>query len=219
MRNNDYSYTSQNFRCRHCGNHSPFYIYNTCDHIVEHRDPKNGMTWEMGSIYSILGCPSCSRVTITSSHWVEGMVDESELEYNILFPSEEKIPNGLPPEIKSGYEAAIKVKAIDANAYAVLMRRLLELVCQDRAAVGKDLYQKLSDLASKNEIPSKLVDVAHSVRSIGNVGAHAVLGEVTEKEIPILKALIDAILEYVYSAPYLAQIAKDRLDSLKSSNS
>jgi hypothetical protein len=174
------------------------------------------MTRESGDIYSILGCPHCSQITIARSYWNEDMESEGELTYHILYPSEEKIPHGLTDKIKRGYDAAAKVKTIDANAYAVLIRRLLEMVCEDRKAEGGDLYKKLADLARKNEIPSKLVDVAQGLRGLGNVGAHAELGDVTEKEVPILGSLINAILEYIYSAPYLAQLAKERLDELKS---
>jgi hypothetical protein len=218
MTNKQYSYTTQNFLCRNCSNNAPFLIYDSCSHTDVVRDDEIGLTWEHGTIYTILGCPNCSQVSIASSSWDDGMEEESELSYRILYPKEDELPIGLPPQIKSGYMAAIKVKGIDANAFAVLMRRLLELVCEDRSAQGTDLFNKLSDLADKDEIPNKLVDVAHGVRSIGNIGAHAVLGEVTEKEVPILLALINAILEYVYSAPRLAQIAKDKLDNLKSSN-
>jgi len=215
MSKKEISYTSQHFHCRYCGNHSPFIIHSSCDHTIEQRDKDTGMTWESGDLYSILGCPHCSQITIARSFWHDGMEDESELTYDVLYPSEEKMPHGLPMKIKKGYEETVKVKGINANAYAVLMRRLLEIVCEDRKAEGNDLYNKLADLAKKNEIPNKLVDVAHGLRAIGNIGAHAELGEVTEKEIPILRALINAILEYVYSAPYLAQVAKERLDELK----
>jgi hypothetical protein len=37
----------------------------------------------------------------------------------------------------------------------------------------------------------------------------------TEKEIPIVNALCSAILEYVYSAPYLASIAENKLTTIK----
>jgi Domain of unknown function (DUF4145) len=63
------------------------------------------------------------------------------------------------------------------------------------------LNKKLNDLAEKGEIPTKLVEVAHSLRKLRNFGAHASLGELTRDEIPILDDLCRAILEYVYNAP------------------
>lgn len=215
MTKDEITYTSQPFRCRHCGNYAPFIIHTTCVHKHEEHDQDIGYVWESGMIYSILGCPHCSGITITSSHWHDNMESESELGYDVLYPSEEKMPVNVPEKIKEGYEAAVKVKQIDANAYAVLTRRLLELVCEDRKSEGKNLYEKLADLAHKNEIPDKLVEVANGLRGIGNIGAHAELGDVTVREVPIIGALINAILEYIYTAPYLAQLAKERLDELR----
>jgi hypothetical protein len=110
--------------------------------------------------------------------------------------------------------AALKVKPIDSNAFAVLLGRVLELLCIDRKAIGKTLDNKLSDLATKGEIPSKLVDVAHNLRKFRNIGAHADLGELTAKEVPILDDLCRATLEYVYTAPHLAQNAENAVKAL-----
>lgn len=57
-----------------------------------------------------------------------------------------------------------------------------------------------------------------SNRDFGNIGAHAGSGELTEKEIPIVNALCNAILEYVYSAPYLATLAENKLQTIKKRN-
>ncbi len=91
-----------------------------------------------------------------------------------------------------------------------------EMVCEDRAAKGHSLNEKLGDLASRQEIPTKLVAVATKLRHFGNVAAHAGLGELTTEEIPILDDLTCAILEYVYSAPHLVDQADKRLQALKS---
>ncbi len=190
-------------------------IQTTCLYKKKHLEDKTGYPWEDGDLYSILECPACHKITVAVSSWHDGIESESEISYKVLYPSEEKLPIGLPDKIKKGYESAQKVKSIDANAYAVLMRRNLELICEDRKAEGDNLYKKLENLAAKHDIPHNLVDVAHGLRNLGNVGAHPLLGELSEKEIPILSALINAILEYVYSAPHLAQTARIKFDQLK----
>ena len=97
----------------------------------------------------------------------------------------------------------------------MLLGRLLELVCQDRNASGKYLGTRLKDLASKGEIPDKLVGVADGLKNLRNVGAHPTLGELTVSELPIMDSLCRAILEYVYSAPFIAQQAETRFNQLK----
>jgi hypothetical protein len=210
-------YTSQPIQCGVCTNKSTMQICGTVLHSTDFHDESTGMVHENGDMYSVLLCPNCSQINIAVSHWHEGMEDENELSYHVIYPAKERLPIGLPADIKKGYEAALRVKSIDANSYAVLLRRVLELVCIDRNAQGKDLYNKLDDLIKKNEIPANLAEVAQGLRDLGNVGAHAVIGEITEKEIPILRALINAVLEYVYSAPFLALIAKETSDKIKAS--
>lgn len=80
---------------------------------------------------------------------------------------------------------------------------------------GKSLEHKLEDLSSKGDMPKKLVDVANGLRKLRNLGAHASNAALTDAEVPVLDNLTRAILEYVYSAPLLAQEAEDRLKALK----
>jgi len=181
-------------------------------------DPRSHVHWQAGDIYELLLCPACNQVLLRSTYYHDGY-DPEVMEYKILYPTDATAPEGLPQSIARAYEAARKVRSIDANAYAVLLGRVLELVCEDRQATGSNFYRKLEDLAAKGEIPEKLVSVGHGLRNFRNVGAHAALGDLTSAEAPILDALTRAILEYVYSAPLLAQKAEQRLDQLRQARS
>ena len=77
----------------------------------------------------------------------------------------------------------------------------------------------LNDLAGRGEIPPGLADIADSLRQLRNVGAHPVLGELTESEVPVLEDLTRAVLEYVYSAPDLAARAQRSLAALREDRS
>jgi hypothetical protein len=90
----------------------------------------------------------------------------------------------------------------------------LDLVCVDRKAEGNTLAKKLADLAHKGEIPTNLVGVSSGIRQFRNIGAHADLGSLTALESSLLDSLCRAILEYVYTAPYLAARAQIRFDKL-----
>lgn len=199
--------------CRHCGSISKMEILGNVVNQDEIGDDDHGY-YISGTTYSILNCPACSKVNIVSYDWYEEM--EEEVSYDFLYPHNPSYPLGLPDKILSAYKAAEKVKSIDVNAYAILMRRLLELVCFDKKAKSGTLASMLKELADKNEIPQKLVKVASGLKDFGNIGAHAGSGELTEKEIPIVNALCSAILEYLYSAPHLASIAEDKLKTIKS---
>ncbi|MCI0563315.1 MAG: DUF4145 domain-containing protein, partial [Nitrososphaera sp.] len=117
--------------------------------------------------------------------------------------------------IDRAYDAALKVRNIDSNAFAVLLGRVLDLVCLDKQATGNSLFERLNFLAARGDIPQQLADIAHQLRQLRNIGAHADLGELTSAEVPVLDGLCRAILEYVYKAPQLLQVAEQRLQQLK----
>lgn len=201
--------------CGHCSNISHMKIIGSVNDTHIHNDPEYGPVVDSGTIYSVLECPACKKVNIVTYGWHDEIESEDEIDYEILFPKESSLPIGLPDNVASTLKAAEKIKTIDVNAYAILLRRLLELVCLDRKAKGATLALMLKDLAGKNEIPDKLVKVATGLKDFGNIGAHAGSGELSAKEIPIVKALTLAILEYIYSAPHLATLAETKLTAIK----
>ena len=173
-----------------------------------------------GEIYQLLICPVCRGVSLGKYFYADYLdEDQSENEVTtLLYPPSEKTPIALPSKVMSSYQAAVKVRGIDPNAYAVLLGRVLEMICEDRKADGDSLYKRLDDLGNRGEIPRPLVEMAHSLRQLRNVGAHASLGELTAKEIPFLDDLCRAILEYIYTAPDLVEKAKRRLEEISKGN-
>ena len=209
---------SGNIQCRHCLNHAPMEIVAEFSYVVDKVEAHPGDFEEIYKVSQLLQCPACFYISLQQYQWCDAYMETPEdTTIEILYPSIETndIPLGLPDAINKALIAAQKVKSIDANAFGVLMRRVLEMVCIDRKATGRNLAEQLQDLAQKNEIPNKLVMVTKSIKNLGNIGAHAALGNLTQEEIPILNALSNAILEYVYTAPYLANQAEDRVNQLK----
>jgi hypothetical protein len=203
-------------KCGHCGNVSPMKIGAHYSCVKEYFDEESDIFWKEGSVYYILECPTCDKISVTTYYCDERFPEDWEESHQLLYPIDDQIPVGLPPTIKVAYEAALKVRPIDPNAYGVLVGRVLEMVCVDRNARATDLNSRLEDLAAKGEIASKLVGVVNGLRNLRNVGAHAFLGDLTADEGPILTNLVKAVLEYVYSAPHLAQVAQEKFNSLKS---
>jgi hypothetical protein len=213
MANTNQRFTDK-IMCLHCRNKAPMEIVSDYSQVKSPYDREGNPTHDSGEVYELLLCPACNAVTLRNYFWHEYM-DADDIEEKILYPTASKTPLGLPIEIADAVEAASKVKTIDANAYVVLIGRVLEMVCENRMANGNTLANKLNDLAKRAEIPEKLVSVAHGLRNLRNIGAHAVLGELTKSEIPIVEDLCNAVLEYVYSAPFLAQQAEDKLRHIK----
>jgi hypothetical protein len=209
-------YSKAILSCGHCGNISHMSIVGSISDTQSESDEEGGYYREWGTTYEVLDCPACHKKNIFTYPWSDFWDDEDEVVPEILYPVDQGAPIGLPNSISKTFMAAEKIKRIDVNAYAILMRRLLEQVCIDRNAKRGTLAEMLSDLAGKKEIPDKLVNVAKGLRNFGNIGAHAGDAELSEKEIPIVHALTKAILEYIYSAPHLATIAEQKLAAIKS---
>ncbi len=202
-------------RCGHCDNKAPMII--VAEHSqVETIDMENApFTWDEGDFYQVLECLVCKNVTFRQGYWHEHLSEFNEINYQTLYPKSPSVINGLPENIEKSYSAAQKIKNIDSNAFAVLLGRVLDLICMDKHAEGDTLFSRLKNLADRGIMPQQLADMAHQLRQLRNIGAHADLGELTVAEIPILEALIKAILEYVYSAPNLVQLVQSKIEAMK----
>lgn len=201
--------------CRVCGNTASMKVLGQVNDLVTHESDDPPDSFETGEIYELLKCPKCDGVTITVGGWHDFMEPE-DFKSEVIFPPPKPTIPGLPPKVQSEYEAAQAVSGLSPNAYAVLIGRTLDVVCTDRRASGKSLNDRIRDLANRNEIPAKLAAIAHGLRQLRNVGAHADLGSLTPEEIPVLEALCSAILEYVYRAPQLVALVEKRLKKVKS---
>ena len=176
------------------------------------------VAWDEGPFWELLECPTCDGILLRKGYWHEVLSDESGPDYELLYPAVRELIRGLPEEIKKAYAKAMRVRTIDSNAFAVMLGRVLDLVCIDKKAEGESLFDRLKYISDKNVMPQQLADMAHALRHLRNFGAHADLGELTEAEVPILEGLSRAILEYVYSAPALVQLVQTKIDELKSNS-
>src|SRR5688572_16333579 len=129
-------YYSDNISCGHCYNISKMELLGNVQDITETWGDDEGPSVDFYDVYELLKCPRCKRVNIRMYKWGDFLDggEEHYIEYRYLYPSDNQIPSGLPENINKAYKAAEMIKNIDANAYATLLRRLLEMVCFDRKA-------------------------------------------------------------------------------------
>jgi hypothetical protein len=198
-------------KCGHCGNKTPMGLIAD---FKESNEKDSGVSEVVN--WKLLFCPVCRNVVLLYSEWLEGgWVNYDEPDYEVLYPAWVSPILGLPDEIDEAYQAACEVKNINSNAFGVLIGRVIDEVCLDRGATGKTFYERLESLAESGEIPERLCDIAHNLRKLRNIGAHADLGNLTEAEVPVLDDLCRAILEYVYAAPKLIEQVELRLEELR----
>jgi Domain of unknown function (DUF4145) len=201
--------------CGHCGNKTLMTI------VARHGESQElesdtGAPMDVGEDYELLKCPACLQINLRRIQWsewqVEAISDEGkepeEVLGDVVYLPRPEVPDGLPPKVRAAYQEALGLRSASVNAYAVMLGRVLETVCNDRKATGDTLFQRIADLGARNEIPATIVKVAHGLRKLRNVGAHAAIGSLTAKDVPVVERLARAVLEYVYTAPHLARLAE-----------
>lgn len=204
--------------CLHCGTRAPMKIVTAGYHEVEYGNGTPGEeTDEDQYRWEILVCCSCHRPTLEQSFRTtfEQTLEEWPSHTEVLYPFERVKLTGLPKSVQTAYDAALKVQGVDPNAFAVLVGRTLEVICNDRNATGDSLYDKLQDLGNRGEIPGRLNEMAQGIRLLRNVGAHADLGDVRLQDVAILVDFCEVILEYVYRAPARLELLRKRLAKSK----
>jgi len=211
--------TNKFLKCRHCGNFAPMtivanYYLSTKPERYYPEDQYYENEPDQGYNYELLFCLACEKVTL-QEYFEHEFFEPDDIKVEILYPPQGFKLSYLPSVVQQAYEAAQKARSIDASAYAILLGRMLEVVCEDRKVQGENLYDKLQVLAERGEIPSNLVGIAHGLRMLRNIGVHEPLKGLSSDEIPIMDDLSRAILEYIYIAPSLAQQAEERLQRLK----
>lgn len=171
-------------------------------------------------VWNLLMCPVCRKPILEEQFSSTFEQDENgwPLHVRILHPVGEISLDGLPETVQKEYIAAIRIRHINPNAFAVLLGRLLDVVCLDRGAPGDNLLSRINHLAKTDEIPNRLAEMAHQIRALRNIAAHADLGNLEQADVVVLTEFCEAILEYVYRAPKKLQIVQKRISSIRSNS-
>ncbi len=205
--------------CGHCCNKAPMKVVTEYNDTVEVGTPP--YTDAFHKLWQILLCPVCHKPILYETSWNTFDLDfETGPEYNkkILYPNSNVTTDGLPEKVKKSYEAALSVRNIEPNAFAVLIGRTLEFICKDRKITGNNLYNKIDELAQKREIPGRFADMAHKLRVLRNIGAHADEDEITEVDVPILLEFTESILDYIYRLPAKLEKIEKRIEQKNNRN-
>lgn len=123
--------------------------------------------------------------------------------------------SNIPPAIASSLEEALTCHAEQCFvASAIMVRRTLEEVCEDKAAQGANLRDRIGALKSKVVLPAELFSAMDELRLLGNDAAHIEAKSydgIGREEIEVAIALTKEILKAVYQLDNLVK----RLQALK----
>lgn len=178
----------------------------------EHFDVLDGP--EFSTEWVVLRCSVCKRPTLRTGELIDGTCYDDD--YVTVFPPPPRTPDGLPEQIRSAYQKALRQRTIDPDAFAVLLGRVLTELCNEHDIPGSNLFERLNRLADDLALPADLRKATHRIRELRNVGAHAEFGSLSAMHVPILESLCRALLEYIYFGPALLGKVKEHLASAES---
>lgn len=161
---------------------------------------------------SLITCPneSCERTTIIMkdyfakeyiSVWYKDgeVVREKRIEPEFSYIH---YPDYIPEQVRQDYEEACKIVSLSPKASATLSRRCLQGMIRDFHNVKKkNLVDEIN--AIQNDLGTDIFNALHSLRSIGNIGAHPesdinLIVEIDEGEAQKLIKFIELLMDKWY---------------------
>jgi hypothetical protein len=138
-------------------------------------------------------------------------------ERHLIFPPEllDFNPESVPSPLVSTLKEALVCYSVGAyRASAMMIRRLLEELCDDCNAQGKTLHERLKALRDQITLPEELFLAMDEIKALGNDAAHIEakaykLIEKEEAEVSILLA------QEIIKARYQHKNLLDRLRARK----
>jgi hypothetical protein len=181
-------------RCPHCGQNGTF------EAIPNIADLKVPQHW--------LGLRKCPNPTCHGQLFIIAndafVIEKSYPALRIDFDAA-----GIPERIKKTLSEAITCHAEACYvAGAIMVRRCLEELCEDRKAVGGDLKGRIAALRAKVVLPDELFDAMDELRILGNDAAHVeakVYDDIGEPQVSIALELTKEILKATYQLDTLVK--------------
>ena len=163
--------------------------------------------------WHVFECPVCHKPVLISEYCFDAQ--ESRPEIKTEYPTIAVSRDGVPKNIYSAFESAVKTKGIDYSICLLSLRRVLEMICKDKGAEGRDLEKKIDDLIEQNILPSMIEDACWIIRQMGNDAAHADKIAVYTYDIEQVIGYVATIIDYLYSLPYRVEKMKQKIKDRK----
>lgn len=163
--------------------------------------------------WHVFECPVCHKPVLISEYCFDAQ--ESRPEIKTEYPTIAVSRDGVPKDIYSAFESAVKTKGIDYSICLLSLRRVLEMICKDKGAEGRDLEKKINDLIEKKIFPPMIEDACWIIRQMGNDAAHADKIAVYTYDIDQVIGYVATIIDYLYSLPYRVEKMKKKIEKRK----
>lgn len=156
--------------------------------------------------YQIVQCLGCETISFRSCR------DSSE----IPIPQVEIYPSRVAGrrQISKSYLLPSEVARIYNETHSALcnkmpilagigIRALIEAICKEKAASGKNLEEKIDSLVSMGVLTKDGAEILHSLRILGNIAAHEVTPH-SDDQLAVAMNVVEHLLNGVYILPKVA---------------
>ncbi|HDS1557171.1 TPA: DUF4145 domain-containing protein [Stenotrophomonas maltophilia] len=164
--------------------------------------------------YQVVQCQGCSTVSFreASSNSEEWDINEDDemcaAVSESLYPFRREGIRGLgedtmwlPGTVSLIYAETLQALASNSPVLAGIgLRSLVEMVCKERAAPGKDLFHKIDGLVDARVLTPAGAAVLHKIRTLGNDAAHEAKPH-TPTQLAVALSIVDHLLLEVYILP------------------
>ena len=204
--------------CYHCGNTGLLKYIGQTNWKNEHIDLDsfgNATSYTLieHEDWLVFECPVCNKPVLVKQYVFDIMNDRPEI--TTVYPTITTNSDGVPKEIYTAFESAIKTKWIDYPICLLSLRRVLEMICKDKGAVGGNLEKKIENLINRGVFPPMIEDACWIIRQLGNEAAHADKIKVFRSDIEQVIEYVATIIDYLYSLPYRVDKMKKKIEARK----
>lgn len=198
--------------CNRCDNNTAHKVLVSVFNSGNDGNAQHSVDWAVE--HQLLECLGCQEVTYKSISTNSEDYDYSDetggLEYVetiVLFPPRMAGQKGLvdgyvvPRPIMSLYlETRQALVGGSPILSGIGLRALIETICKERNADGRDLHQKIGNLVAQQVLTPQGAEVLHHIRTLGNQAAHEAKPH-DVKQLSLAMEVIEHLMKDVYIIP------------------
>lgn len=215
LENNKSAGTIVDVPCMECKRSTRHMILASTDFDENWSDGSN--SWQYTVHHQIVQCQGCETTSFRIATWDSEDCDFTDpddvgVERIELYPSRSEGRNPLknahllPSNVQRIYEETVKAMNNDQPVLAGIgIRALVETICKDKSAAGKDLFEKINDLVKIGVLTADGAAILHKIRTLGNDAAHEVKPHKAD-QLALALDVCEHLLQGVYLLPYFAKI-------------
>ena len=155
-------------RCPHCSHQGMFRAVTSGVQYHKQVVAKNPTISTVNATIRICPNEQCNGIVFSV---LDGKNRQTILPSELIDFEAVHLPEGLITTLRE----AISCHSVKAyRASAMMVRRLLEEICEDNDAQGKTLHDRLGDLKKKITMPQELFEAMGELKALGNDAAHII---------------------------------------------